>query len=76
MDLPSHSKIHPVVHVSQLKKHVPKDAMVDTDLSSMVTDPDRVLCPVSILADRTVRRGAKVIKQVLVQWEALPAHVR
>ena len=43
LDLPPTSRIHPVIHVSQLKKHVPKAIEVSDDLTSVYTDPDQLL---------------------------------
>jgi hypothetical protein len=72
LELPDGSRIHPVLHVSQLKKHVPKDVLVYEDLTTVSTDPMQVQQPEKILQSRMVRRGAKMIKQVLVQWTSMP----
>jgi hypothetical protein len=73
LELPPGSRIHPVLHVSQLKKHVPKETLVSEDLTSVGTDPLSVLQPERILNTRVIRRGAHMIKQVLVQWTTMPA---
>lgn len=75
LDLPSQAKIHPVIHVSQLKKHVPALAEVSSDLSSVCTDPAQQLLPVALL-DRTLvpKAGATAVR-VLVQWDNLPIHM-
>jgi len=72
LDLPQDAKIHPVVHVSQLKLHIPPTAMASADLTAITTDPMQLLTPEKILDFRMVQRGASTIKQLLVQWTLLP----
>ena len=57
-ELPPDAKIHPVVHVSQLKKHIPPSTMVSTDLSALCTDPSAALEPDKFLDSKFVRRGS------------------
>lgn len=75
LQLPPGSKIHPVLHISQLKRHVPKETMVSEDLTSVGTDPLKVLQPERLLASRVIHRGNHRIKQVLVQWSSLPTQM-
>ena len=49
LELPLRAQIHLVVHVSQLKKHVPPSAQVSADLSAIQTDPEISLQPLFIL---------------------------
>ncbi|XP_026439744.1 uncharacterized protein LOC113338566 [Papaver somniferum] len=57
LDLPSHSRIHPVFHVSQLKQHIgmkhnPSPTLPVVDLNSEV-----IMLPEKVLQTRTVLRG-------------------
>ncbi|XP_066347818.1 uncharacterized protein [Miscanthus floridulus] len=72
LDLPEDSRIHPVVHVSQLKKHVPATMTVSDDLSSVGVEPIKELQPHQVLQVRTILRGAHSVPQKLIQWTGLP----
>lgn len=72
LDLPQTSKIHPVLHVSQLKRCVPKDVQVSADLTSVCTDPAQAMKPEKRLDTRMIQRGTNLIKQALIKWDALP----
>lgn len=63
--LPANSSIHPVFHVSQLKKMIPSDRQVSESTPDDIESP-RV--PIKILDSRYVRRGTFSVSQVLVQW--------
>ena len=75
LDLPEGSRVHPVLHVSQLKKHVLKDQTASEELTSVSTDPMLVQQPERIVATREILRGAKRVKQVLVKWSLMPEHM-
>ncbi|XP_076914185.1 uncharacterized protein LOC143573095 [Bidens hawaiensis] len=66
--LPATSKIHPVFHVSLLKKAVsgPIEAVLPPELD--MADSLHLL-PHSVLATRDVRDGSDLVEQWLVQWQ-------
>lgn len=70
LELPSDARVHPVVHVSQLKQHVAPTVQVQSDLSDLTVDPNLVVSPVAFTDSRLVLRGASMINQVRVQWNA------
>lgn len=72
LQLPPSARIHPVVHVSQLKKAIPTNAQVCTGLPNYMLSQVMVY-PLHIKQDRLVRRGRKVVPQVLLRWAGLPA---
>jgi hypothetical protein len=73
LNLLATSRIHPVIHVSQLKKHIPNEVEVTQDLTSVCTNPEQILKPEKILNTRLIQRGASTVEQILVQWTTLPA---
>jgi hypothetical protein len=72
LKLPESSKLHPVFHVSQLRRGAPpaevhKDLPVVDDVSPPHQVPERVL------QTRQVRRRKTELEQALVKWTGLPA---
>uniref|UniRef100_A0A8R7TIU8 Chromo domain-containing protein n=1 Tax=Triticum urartu TaxID=4572 RepID=A0A8R7TIU8_TRIUA len=64
--------IHPVFHVSQLKKHLGPLAIPCADLP--LVGPDGRVCtePSLVLETRQIPRNNLPVVQWLVQWENLP----
>lgn len=72
LQLPPSSHVHPVVHVSQLKKALGPGEQVQTELPSLSPDAIAELQPLMVLDERLVRRGHKLSAQVRVSWQKLP----
>ena len=70
LDLPASAKIHPVVHVSQLKRHIPATHPVSTDLSSVATDPEAPTQPVRVIQRALKAMGGAATTRILVQWNS------
>lgn len=72
--LPDNSQVHPVLHVSQLKKMVPPSQVHTTDLSfNFLIDELFLVQPAKVQQNRLIRHGRGHIPQVLVSWTGLPA---
>jgi hypothetical protein len=69
LKLPASSSIHPVFHVSQLKKMAPGTNV----LSALPDDIDLPRVPVKVLQKRVITHDLKPVAQVLIQWSDLPA---
>lgn len=66
LQLPPTCLIHPVVHVSQLKRHIPPGHQVSEDLSVVHTDPMAVVEPVLVLDKAWVPHGAGTSSRSLI----------
>lgn len=69
LKLPDSAKIHPVVHVSQLKRALGSDCVASLVLP---TDSYQFSVPSKIIQRRTVTQGMSPCSQVLVQWSHMP----
>lgn len=74
LKLPPGSLIHPVVHVSLLKKYLPPEEHVAVDLPAACLQEDAELQPLSILDQKLCNVGKHVHSYVQVTWTNLPSH--
>lgn len=65
LDLPASASIHPVFHVSQLKKALPSTHQVSP---SIPTISDSRQFPEQILAKKMLSQGFSSVQQVLIKW--------
>jgi hypothetical protein len=70
LQLPDTSNLHPLFHVSQLKKAVDSKCTVTLTIPAGLTSPQ---VPEQILQQRLVTRGSRTVLQVLVKWSAWPS---
>ena len=73
LDLPASSLIHPTFHVSQLKAFVPDHTPVFSELPHQVQLDAEEVQPEDILDRRLVKKGNRVVPQVLIKWTNVPA---
>lgn len=69
---PAGAKIHPVPHVSQLKKHIGPTNRVVAELPQMDPQGQFILVPVKVLDKRIMKRNNAAAGQWLVQWAHAP----
>ena len=67
LDLPVGSKIHPMFHVSQLKKHI-GPATNQSQLPYLDEEGMLMKEPISISDRRIGKKGGKAVTEILVHW--------
>lgn len=72
LELPNTSQVHPVVHVSQLKRHVPANVQVCTDISVLNSLTDIVAEPLQILEHAWINTCGATASRIRVNWTGLP----
>ncbi|KAJ0810360.1 putative nucleotidyltransferase, Ribonuclease H [Helianthus annuus] len=72
LNLPDSAKIHPVIHVSLLRKCIGKPEQQVTPLHLVDSNSTVILQPQDFLDHRTITKGDQTIQQTLVSWEGFP----
>ena len=72
LNLPEGSKIHPVFHVSLLKKKLGEPNNTTVELPLTDDEGEIVLEPEGILDTRWVKKGSRIFEESLVKWKRLP----
>ncbi|GMJ15619.1 hypothetical protein HRI_005231100 [Hibiscus trionum] len=67
LQLPRDSRVHPVFHISQLKKHIGSDNY-QSELPVINPDGEISKEPLRIVDRRIGKRGGRAITEVLVEW--------
>nr|CAD1834946.1 unnamed protein product [Ananas comosus var. bracteatus] len=66
------SLIHPVFHISQLKRSPTTNSKVTNGVPVVGKEGQLLAEPEGVLAERAVKRGRGIAKEVLVKWSNLP----
>ncbi|XP_070013614.1 uncharacterized protein [Nicotiana sylvestris] len=72
LDLSPEFKVHPMFHVSLLKKKIGDRVVVQTTLPITGKDGQFLVKPVAILQRQLIKMNNAVVVRVLVQWSNLP----
>jgi hypothetical protein len=72
LQLPTHVQIHPVFHVSQLKRHLGPTAIRNPNLPLVDVHIHIKTEPVVVLQTRQIPRNHVAVVQWLVEWANLP----
>ncbi|GAA0163819.1 hypothetical protein LIER_19595 [Lithospermum erythrorhizon] len=62
------SRIHPVFHVSLLKKHIERTVEIHKNFPETLPDGSFPIYPIAILNKRTILRDKIYVYQVLIRW--------
>lgn len=68
LQLPDDAKIHPVFHVSLLKRKLGQNVTAQSTLPPVSPDGNLQMEPVAVLNRRMIKRQNKAVVQWLIQW--------
>ncbi|KAE8733313.1 hypothetical protein F3Y22_tig00001349pilonHSYRG00080 [Hibiscus syriacus] len=71
LGLPDSSRLHPVFHVSLLKKHVGDSVITLTETPAINDDGQIRVEPYKVMGRRIINRQKKLVSQLLVRWRNL-----
>ena len=72
LDLPASSRVHPVFHVSCLKKVIGENLPVQTILPELDEEGKVILEPEAVMETRTRQLHNRSISEYLIKWKNLP----
>lgn len=72
LELPDYARIHPVFHVSMLKKFEGPSSTPFLPLPLMTVPEGPIISPVEVLDARVIQRGSTWTPQALIRWDGLP----
>jgi hypothetical protein len=67
--LPNHSKLHPIFHVSCLKKVIGAKCQIQTNHPELLEEGSIWIQPEAILDQSECHLRQRTIKEVLIQWK-------
>ena len=72
LELPASSQVHPVFHVSCLKKVIGENIPVQTILPELDEEGKIILEPEAVMEKITRQLGNRSISEYLIKWKNLP----
>lgn len=72
LKLPDDAQIHPVVHVSQLRRRLSDQNVIMGRLQAVNEDGNCIIRPIRAAEYRQIKRGDQFWWEVLIEWEGLP----
>ena len=72
LELPASSQVHPVFHVSCLKKVIGENLPVQTILPELDEEGKIILEPEAVMETRTRQLRNRSISEYLIKWKNLP----
>ena len=72
LKLPKGSRIHPVFHVSLLKKKLGDSNPTTVGLPPIANDGEVLIQPEAILNTHWIKKGSRFVEESLVKWKQLP----